>query len=215
MGTGTDGAQAPTGAGTGVGPGTDPSAVPAAVRALVVVDVQNDFCEGGALGVDGGTAVAGAVTRFIREHADDYAAVVATQDWHVDPGGHFSDTPDFVRSWPVHCVAGSEGAQAHPDLDLSLAQEVFRKGQYDDGYSGFEGAAEGGADLAGWLRERAVTRLDVVGLATDHCVRATALSAAAEGFETRVLLDLVAGVSPETTDAALADLRAAGVELVG
>ncbi|MEJ5945253.1 isochorismatase family protein [Pseudokineococcus basanitobsidens] len=201
---------------------TSPAAAPATgaapaarARALVVVDVQVDFCEGGALAVEGGSAVAAAVTRHVREHADDYAAVVATQDWHVDPGAHFSDRPDFVRSWPVHCVAGTEGARAHPALDLSLAQEVFRKGRYDDGYSGFEGEGSDGRDLATWLRSHAVTEVDVVGLATDHCVRATALSAAAEGFGTRVLLPLTAGVSPATTDAALADLRAAGVELVG
>ncbi len=194
---------------------TDAVVPSARARALVVVDVQVDFCEGGSLAVEGGAGVAAAVTRHARERADDYAAVVATQDWHVDPGDHFSDTPDYVRSWPVHCVAGTAGAQAHPAFDLGVAQEVFRKGAYEAAYSGFEGAAEDGTSLADWLREKAVGEVDVVGIATDHCVRATALDAAAAGFGVRVLLPLVAGVSPATTEAALAELRAAGVELVG
>lgn len=183
-------------------------------RALVVVDVQVDFCEGGSLAVEGGAAVATAVTRHARERADDYAAVVATQDWHVDPGGHFSDHPDFVTSWPVHCVAGTPGAAAQPGFDLDLAQAVFRKGQYSDGYSGFEGEAEGGDRLEEWLRRKAVTDVDVVGIATDHCVRATALDAARAGFRVRVLLSLVAGTAPETSRAALEEMRAAGVEVV-
>jgi nicotinamidase/pyrazinamidase len=194
---------------------TDAAVPPARARALVVVDVQVDFCEGGSLAVEGGADVAAAVTRHARERADDYAAVVATQDWHVDPGDHFSDTPDFVRSWPVHCVAGTAGAAPHPAFDLGVAQEVFRKGAYEAAYSGFEGAAEDGTSLADWLRDKAVGEVDVVGIATDHCVRATALDAAAAGFGVRVLLPLVAGVSPATTEAALAELRAAGVELVG
>ena len=192
-------------------PGTAP---PAHARALVVVDVQVDFCEGGSLAVEGGAAVAAGITRHLGERADDYAAVVATQDWHIDPGEHFSDDPDFATSWPVHCVAGSPGAQAQPGFDLSLAQEVFRKGQYSHGYSGFEGAAEDGTGLAQWLHRKAVTDLDVVGIATDHCVRSTALDAAAEGFRVRVLLPLVAGTAPASTDVALEQMRAAGVELV-
>lgn len=184
-------------------------------RALVVVDVQNDFCEGGSLAVTGGAAVAGAITAHVREHADDYAAVVATRDWHVDPGDHFSDHPDFVQSWPPHCVVGSAGAEPHPAFDASLAQEVFRKGEQEAAYSGFEGRAADDRDLATWLRAKSVAAVDVVGIATDHCVRATALDAVAAGFSTRVLLGLVAGVSPETTAAALEEMRAAGVDLVG
>ncbi|TNC19233.1 nicotinamidase [Amycolatopsis alkalitolerans] len=181
--------------------------------ALIVVDVQNDFCEGGSLGVDGGADTAAKITRHLA--AGGYDHVVATRDYHIDPGAHFSDEPDFVRSWPRHCEAGTAGASFHPALDVGPISAVFSKGQYSDGYSGFEGHTESGEELAGWLRARDVTTVDVVGIATDYCVRATALDAARAGFTTRVLLDLTAGVSPETIGKAKDDLRAAGVELTG
>jgi len=188
--------------------------------ALVVVDVQNDFCEGGSMGVDGGAAVARSISEaagFDRA-GGTYAVVVATKDWHEDPGGHWADPavgPDFVDTWPVHCAAGSPGAEFHPDLDIAV-DEVFLKGRSTASYTGFDGgaAADESVLLGAWLRERGVTRVDVVGIATDHCVRATALDAAAAGFETRVLLDHCAGVAPDTTDAALAEMREAGIELV-
>ena len=180
-------------------------------RALIVVDVQNDFCEGGSLAVPGGAAAAGAIRTWLREAAGRYGLVVASQDWHAAPpetnGGHFTE-------WPVHCVAGTPGADFHPDLDTTVIDAVFRKGTDRAAYSGFEGATDDGTTLADFLRARDVTAVDVVGLATDHCVRATALDAAAEGFDTRVLLDLCAGVAPDTTATALEELRAAGVELV-
>ncbi|GAB3495205.1 isochorismatase family protein [Nocardiopsis coralliicola] len=184
-------------------------------RALIVVDVQNDFCEGGSMGVAGGAAVASAVTAFIERHRGDYAAVAATRDHHVDPGEHFSETPDFVDSWPRHCVVGTEGAAFHPGFDASAADAVFSKGAYTAAYSGFEGADEAGRSLEGWLRAAGVGSVDVVGIATDHCVRATALDAARAGFATRVLLDLTAGVAPATIDAALSELDGAGVALEG
>ncbi|MGY1593017.1 isochorismatase family protein [Geodermatophilus sp. SYSU D00708] len=183
-------------------------------RALVVVDVQNDFCEGGSLAVAGGTAVAAAISAHVQEHAGEYAHVVATRDHHIDPGDHFHEEPDFVGTWPAHCVAGSHGVELHPRLDRQPIAAVFDKGHYSAAYSGFEGSADG-VLLADWLRGRGVDAVDVVGIATDHCVRATALDAVREGFTTRVLLALTAGVAPETTDAALAQLRAAGVELEG
>lgn len=188
------------------------------MRALVIVDVQNDFCEGGSLPVTGGAAVAGRITEHVRAHRGDYAAVVGTLDWHVDPGTHFAETPDYVDTWPAHCRAGDAGARSHPALDTAAVDAWFTKGEHAAAYSGFEGATEDGGErlgLAGWLRDRGVDEVDVVGLATDHCVRATALDAAAEGFRTRVLLDLAAGVAPDTTAAALEQLRGAGVELVG
>ncbi|WP_309148756.1 isochorismatase family protein [Saccharopolyspora gregorii] len=185
----------------------------AAVRALLVVDVQLDFCEGGALAVAGGAAVAAAISRHLAE--SEYAHVVATRDYHVDPGGHFSSEPDYVRSWPVHCVAGTAGAAFHPELEVGPVRAVFSKGRFDDGYSGFEGVDGDGRGLAEWLAERGVTEVDVVGIATDHCVRATALDAAAAGFATTVLLDLTAGVARATVDAALDELRAAGVRATG
>lgn len=189
-------------------------------RALIVVDVQNDFCEGGSLAVAGGADVAAAITDLIGEAAGAvYRHVVATRDHHVDPGGHFSETPDYATSWPRHCVAGTEGVGFHPNFAPAVASgaidAVFDKGAYEAAYSGFEGADENGVPLARWLREREVSEVDVVGIATDHCVRATALDAAREGFRTQVLLDLTAGVSAQTTQRALDELRGAGVELTG
>lgn len=185
------------------------------IRALVVVDVQNDFCEGGSLAVAGGADVAAAITDHARSHADDYAVVVGTLDHHVDPGGHFGENPDFVDSWPRHCEVGTRGVEPHPALDATLVREWFRKGAYAAAYSGFEGEDVGGTRLGAWLRSRGVDEVDVVGIATDHCVRATALDAAAEGLRTRVLLDLTAGVAASTTAAALDQMHSAGVDLVG
>jgi nicotinamidase/pyrazinamidase len=183
-------------------------------RALLIVDVQNDFCEGGSLAVAGGAAVAGAITSYLASPpAASYAHVVATKDNHVDPGPHFSAMPDFVDSWPPHCVAGTPGAAFHPALDTSRVQAVFRKGEHAAAYSGFEGTEPGGTRLAEWLTERGVTAVDIAGIATDYCVRATAADAITAGFATRVLVDLTAGVSPGTTGAALAELRSLGVEL--
>lgn len=181
--------------------------------ALVIVDVQNDFCEGGSLAVAGGAEVAAAISRHVAENAYDH--VVATRDYHIDPGSHFAAEPDFVNSWPAHCVAGTAGADFHPAFDTAKVEEVFSKGAHQAAYSGFEGATDDGTDLARWLRDREVTSVDVVGIATDHCVRATALDAARAGFDVRVLLDLTAGVAEETTEAALGQLADAGVELVG
>lgn len=193
-------------------------------RALIVVDVQNDFCEGGSLAVTGGAKVAADVADYLGRHARDYAAVVATADWHEDPGAHWAQAPaepDFVDTWPVHCAAGTPGAEFHPAWAAAAetaVDAVFRKGRHEAAYSGFEGTTtEDGREigLADWLREAGIGAVDVVGIATDHCVRATALDAAAGGFATRVLLDLTAGVAPDTTTKALARLREAGVELAG
>ena len=183
-------------------------------RALIAVDLQNDFCEGGSLGVAGGAATAEAVTGHIRSGGYDH--VVATRDYHIDPGAHFSDEPDFVDSWPRHCEAGTPGVEFHPGFDSSLAEEVFSKGRYTAAYSGFEGTAEDGeTTLAAWLHARGVDEVDVVGIATDHCVRATALDAVREGMRVRVLLALTAGVARPTVDAALVRLDEAGVVLEG
>jgi nicotinamidase/pyrazinamidase len=186
------------------------------VRALIVVDVQNDFCEGGSLAVAGGAAVAAAISEYLAgPEGARYAYVVASRDYHIDPGDHFSDHPDYAGSWPPHCVVGTPGAQFHPRLDTSYVQAVFSKGAYAAAYSAFEGTDDAGTPLADWLRERDVDALDVVGIATDYCVRATALDAARAGFATRVLLGMTAGVAPATTQEALDALRAAGVGLTG
>ncbi|MEV7230256.1 isochorismatase family protein [Polymorphospora sp. NPDC051019] len=184
-------------------------------RALIIVDVQNDFCEGGSLAVDGGAGVAEAISRVLAGNDGGWDHVVATKDHHIDPGAHFGNPPDFVSSWPAHCVVGTDGVEFHPKLATDRVEAVFHKGEYAAAYSGFEGRADGDVGLADWLRARDVDTVDVVGIATDHCIRATALDAAREGFATTVLLDLTAGVSRVTTDLALNDLRSADVTLTG
>ena len=182
-----------------------------AAKALIVVDVQNDFCEGGSLAVAGGAAVAAGISA----HMSGYEYVVATRDYHIDPGAHFSAHPDYVASWPVHCVAGTAGASFHPELDVVPVAAVFAKGAYAAAYSGFEGTTPGGQGLANWLRTHDIDQVDVVGIATDHCVRATALDAAREGFQTTVLLDLTAGVARPTVESTLTELDAAGITMIG
>jgi nicotinamidase/pyrazinamidase len=182
------------------------------MRALIIVDVQNDFCEGGSLAVAGGADVARRITDLLASHPD-YAHVVATKDFHIDPGEHFSDDPDYAVSWPQHCVVGTSGAEFHPHFDPGAVEAVFKKGHYSAAYSGFEGTDDAGTPLAEWLRQRGVDEVDVVGIATDYCVQATAADAAKAGFATRVLQDLTAGVAPESTAKALEDLRSAGVEV--
>ena len=182
------------------------------MRALIIVDVQNDFCEGGSLAVTGGSAVARGISELLAG-APGYDHVVATKDFHIDPGEHFSENPDYAASWPRHCVVGTAGAEFHPDFDPAGVEAVFMKGHYTAAYSGFEGTDESGTTLADWLRQRGVDEVDVVGIATDYCVRATAADAAEAGFSTRVLLDLTAGVAAESTAKAVEDLRAVGVEV--
>src|ERR1700730_2993529 len=176
-------------------------------RALIIVDVQNDFCEGGSLPVGGGAEVATAISEHVAERRDDYAHIVATRDFHLNPGDHFSPSPDFAATWPPHCVIGTQGADFHPNLALAPIETVFSKGREAAAYSGFEGSSADGVPLGDWLREHDVDTVDVVGIATDHCVRATAIDAARSGFRATVLLDLTAGVAGETTGRALIELR--------
>ena len=183
------------------------------MRALIIVDVQNDFCEGGSLAVAGGAAVAQAISEHVASEAG--YRHVATKDFHIDPGAHFSDHPDYAASWPPHCVAGTAGSDFHPNLDTGGVEAVFLKGQHAAAYSGFEGADESGTPLADWLRARDVDEVDVVGIATDYCVHATAADAARAGFATRVLLGLTAGVAPDSTAKAIEDLRTLNVSLTG
>jgi nicotinamidase/pyrazinamidase len=183
--------------------------------ALVIVDVQRDFCEGGSLAVPGGAAVARALTGYLRDRRDDYGAIVATRDHHIDPGDHFSAHPNFETSWPPHCVVGTAGVEFYPDLDTSAVEAVFDKGEHGAAYSGFEGKTSAGEGLAEWLRTHGVRNLEVAGLATDYCVKATALDGIQAGFATTVLEDLTAGVAADTTQAAVAELRQAGVNFRG
>jgi nicotinamidase/pyrazinamidase len=183
------------------------------VRALIIVDVQNDFCEGGSLAVAGGAAVARSISSLLANGDHGYDHVVATKDYHIDPGSHFADEPDYSHSWPRHCVVGTPGSDFHPDLATEPIEVVFHKGEHAAAYSGFEGHDDHGIPLADWLREHNVNTVDVVGIATDYCVRATASDAAANGFKTRVLLGLTAGVAPGTTAEAITELQDTGVEV--
>lgn len=191
---------------------------PSRPAALLVVDTQRDFCEGGSLAVEGGDEVAEAISRLVEQVRGAYVAVVATRDWHVNPGGHFArpgELPDYRVSWPAHCVAGSAGAELHPALARVRFDALFDKGQGEAAYSGFEGHERLGEVLGTWLAERAIESVDIVGLTTDFCVRATALDARQLGYSVRVLLPFTAGVAAETTAEALTELRAAGAELLG
>src|SRR3712207_3178412 len=189
-------------------------------RALLVVDVQNDFCEGGSLAVAGGAQVAHGISEVLRHWiartpgAPEYAVTVATQDHHVDPGDHFSADPDYVVTWHRHCVARTDGVAFHPNLDPQSFSSVFLKGEYAAAYSGFEGRNHEGQGLTEWLRAHEITDLDVCGIATDYCVRATTLDALEAAFTVRVLTGLCAGVAPGSTEAALREMAAAGAEIV-
>ncbi|GAA0428545.1 isochorismatase family protein [Leifsonia naganoensis] len=188
-------------------------------KALFIIDVQNDFTEGGALGVAGGAAVAERLTRYLAEHRDDYAVVIASRDWHdgdSDNGGHFATAaePDFVDTWPAHCVAGTAGAEYHPALDTSRVDYHVLKGQGVPAYSIFEGRTDAGSTVHNLLDEHGIDTIDVAGIATDYCVRASALDALAHGQHVRVLTGLVAGVAADSSEAALAELAHAGAELV-
>jgi nicotinamidase/pyrazinamidase len=188
-------------------------------RALIVVDVQNDFCEGGSLAVTGGAEVAFRIGELLHHWSEkdpkarESAVAVATRDHHIDPGDHFSDQPDFERSWPAHCVVGTDGEAFHPNLDPQPFDAIFLKGDHEAAYSGFEGRTTDGSSLSDWLRGHEITHVDVCGIATDYCVRATALDAVGNGFDTRVLSRLCAGVAPASTETALEELQSAGVTI--
>ncbi|NPC97822.1 isochorismatase family protein [Nocardioides sp. zg-DK7169] len=185
--------------------------------ALILVDVQPTFCEGGELPVEGGNAVAAGVAAFLRAHRGDYDVLVTTQDHHVDPGDHFSDSPDFVDSWPAHGVAGTANAEIHPETAEALAAAggadlTVLKGAHAAAYSGFDGTDQTGTPLAQALRERGVDTVDVCGIAESHCVKETVLDALREGLRTRLLVDLTVPVTAELGAAARAEMRAAGAE---
>jgi len=183
---------------------------------LIVVDVQNDFTEGGSLGVKGGNVTATSITAYIRAHKSDYSRVIASRDWHSpdgDNGGHFAAKPDMVTTWPSHCVQGTTGAAYNPGLESELIDIQIYKGDGHPAYSAFEGHTPGGASLHDVLRKAKADHLDIVGIATDHCVRATALDAIAKGYTVTVLADLCVGVAPNTTIAAVAEMSAAGVTI--
>ncbi|NKX54585.1 nicotinamidase [Arthrobacter mobilis] len=200
-------------------------------RALIIVDVQNDFCEGGTLAVPGGAQVAADISEHLENQPERYDFVVATQDWHIEPGSHFAEEPDYVDSWPKHCVAGTKGALLHPDLDTDAIDAYFRKGAYEAAYSGFEAVLApedevptgerdeevDDADLVtldDWLRQNEVDEVVIAGLATDYCVRATALDAAQAGYTTSVILPLTAGINQERIEQTLAEFEDNGIEVL-
>lgn len=189
-------------------------------KALFVIDVQNDFCEGGSLAVSGGAQVALGITEFLANHESDYDFVIASRDWHDasnDNGGHFAaagETPDFVNTWPVHCVAGTKGSEYHPNLELSSISHHIQKGQGKPAYSIFEGVTPSGQSMPELLEELGVTEIDVAGLATDYCVLASALDAKNQGLDVRVLSGLVAGVAEETSQLAMDKLAANGCQII-
>ena len=188
-------------------------------RALFIIDVQNDFIEGGALGVEGGTAVANGISKLLSEHREAYDYVIASRDWHdpeSDNGGHFAldGDPDYRSSWPVHCVAGTRCAEYHDELTTNAIDHHVRKGQGEPAYSIYEGTTEEGGTVHELLDANGVTEVDIAGLATDHCVRASALDAIEHGRHVRIITDLIAGVSPESSRAAIAELAHAGADLV-
>ena len=182
-------------------------------RALLVVDVQPTFCEDGALGVAGGNAVSQRIADFVASHRDDYALIATSQDWHIDPGEHFSDNPDFVDTWPPHGVAGTAEAELHPALADLNADIAVKKGQYSAAYSAFEGVTEDGTSLAEVLKDAGIKAVDVVGIAESHCVCASALDARKEGWPVRSFSDLTVPVSEELGAAARQTMADAGVEL--
>ncbi len=173
--------------------------------ALIIVDIQNDFCPGGALGVANGDAV----VRVINHIMDNFEHLVFSRDWHPQDHCSFSDTPEYRDgSWPVHCVQDSPGAEFHGDLRVPLDAVFVCKATDPDveAYSVFSGTG-----LLEELRRRKVTRIFLAGLATDYCVRFSALEALKLGFETYVVVDACRGVAEETTRTALAEMKEAGV----
>lgn len=184
-------------------------------RALIVVDVQPTFCEGGALAVAGGTGIARRIARYIDERGSDYALIVSTQDWHIEPGAHFApegEEPDYVDTWPVHGVADTAEAELHPALRDVRIDAAVKKGQYDAGYSGFDGTDPQGRTLTEVLSAAGVDAVDVVGLVESHCVRATSIDARGRGLAARVFADLTIPVSEDQGITARAEMTAAGVE---
>lgn len=189
-------------------------------KALLIVDVQNDFCEGGSLPCEGGAAVALVISEHLAQHSDDYALVIASRDWHDagnDNGGHFAatgTTPDFLNNWPVHCVSGSHGAEYHQNLDSEAIDVHLYKGMGKPSYSAFEGVTEAGKGILDVLRENMITELDVVGIATDYCVKASAIDAAKSGLVVSVLQDKCVGVATVTSEAALETMASNGCKIL-
>ncbi len=183
-------------------------------RALVIVDVQPTFCEGGSLAVAGGNDLAVKIADFVTAHGSEYALIVATQDWHIAPEDHFASKPDYINTWPVHAVAGTPEAELHEEISALNLDEIVQKGQYANVYSGFAGTNEDDQSLEEILRTAQIQEIDLVGIALSHCVKDTALDALRLGWHTRILHDLTLPVSVETGIQAVKELTAAGAEIL-
>lgn len=175
-----------------------------AVKCLIIVDVQKDFCPGGALAAPGGNDIVPVINKLMEK----FSLIVASKDWHPAKTVHF-------EKWPVHCVRGTSGAKFHKHLDVENINEVALKGtgNSDDGYSAFEAT---NIDLAYWLRKKQVTDVYVCGIATEYCVMSTAMDAMKAGFKTLVVTDAIAAVEvkPGDTQKSLDEMEAAGILLV-
>lgn len=198
-------------------------------KALIIVDVQPTFCEGGELGVAGGSAVADRIAQYVNMHRNDYTYIATTQDWHIEPGSHFSEHPDFVDSWPKHGLAGTANAELMPQIAALELSHHFKKGQYASAYSGFEGIEDNtaniqtreefaamqqeGRTLARSLQDAGVDHVDVVGLAESHCVKETALDARKLGYAVTVFEDMTEPVSENQGIEARNEMTEAGIEL--
>jgi nicotinamidase/pyrazinamidase len=184
--------------------------------ALVVVDVQNDFCPGGSLAVAEGDQVALALNPYIARFAAARLPIIATRDWHPAQTSHFKD---FGGIWPVHCVQNTRGAEFHPLLQLGAGARVVSKGTEAnvDSYSGFDAVDAQGTALVGLLRERGVEQIFVGGLATDYCVKQTVLDGLKQGFAVVLLMDAIRGVdlAPGDSTRALEEMHHAGARAIG
>lgn len=186
-------------------------------NALLVVDVQADFVEGGSLGVTGGLNVAAMIARHVRHFKAEYQFVVASRDYHENAPDHISDKPDYVNTWPPHCMVGTPGAAFVPTIQNlvreKLIQTVVTKGRSSAAYSAFDAVDARGHPLLDVLKENRIDHIDVCGIATDYCVRASALDARKNQFQVRVLVNLCAPVNEATGLQALEEMKAAGVQL--
>jgi nicotinamidase/pyrazinamidase len=184
-------------------------------KALIIVDVQNDFCEGGSLAVAGGNSVAEGIVSLLKKTS--YDLIITTRDMHVEPGNHWSATPDFIDSWPVHCAAGTEGSEIKPILQKELDRfpvEYVDKGHYEAAYSGYDGKTENSESIPQLFDREDIQEVDICGIATDYCVKATVLDAIASGAKVTVLKDLIAGVNSVTSEESLRLMQMKGAEIV-
>jgi nicotinamidase/pyrazinamidase len=186
-------------------------------NALLVVDVQVDFVEGGSLGVKGGLQVAAMIARHARHFKQEYQFVVASRDYHENAPDHISDHPDFINTWPPHCMVGTPGAAFVPTIQNLIREKfiltVVTKGRNAAAYSAFDGLDNRGHPLLDVLKEQRIDHIDICGIATDYCVRASALDARKNQFQVRVLVNLCAAVKEETGLQALEEMKAAGCQL--